>query len=531
MRAHSSTVTLLLTFTVSCAISCAVSKNPSVQTPLGPMLGVTDGLTGADTFLGVQYGVIDARFALSRPYPAWGNGTVYNAQKHKAVCSQYGAGTAPGPMSEDCLFLSIFRRAGTDATDAKPVMFFVHGGGFVHGSGSEYAGAWLANTQDVVLVTINYRLGPLGFMPVDATGTGGMNGIADQALALRWVHDNIAAFGGDPARVTVFGESAGALSTCALVVSPLAAGLFDRAILESGACTGEEWGPGLNATSAWEWVQGFLAANGAQSVDDLKDATKYPPDTFQWGASPTIRAWTLDRGHVLPDTPRALYSKGSLNVKAFMAIANTYDGLAPWFYAVDPFLYGNSSSAFDSLAARFGDVSKLSSAFAFERYNYSYTHAEVQMEGDSNVLCPTKDLVGMVSEVLPGSTYMGVFGHLYATDMAVQVGMVTLDDGITPPTWASHASELAFVFHFPTSAAPFTDDEEALSSAMQDYWGSFAAGSAPKAAAAAAWPAAKTSGSSPQPAEVRNIQMLSAGAISTMPSYHDAQCAAFDRHW
>jgi para-nitrobenzyl esterase len=144
------------------------------------------------------------------------------------------------PQSEDCLFLNIW----TPACDAKnrAVMFWIHGGGFTAGSGyiGAYHGTHLVERGDVVVVTINYRLGAFGFMNLrDATngklpGTGA-EGIADQVAALRWVKDNIAAFGGDPGNVTIFGESAGSASVCTLLAAPSAKGLFHKAICESGA--------------------------------------------------------------------------------------------------------------------------------------------------------------------------------------------------------------------------------------------------------------------------------------------------------
>jgi para-nitrobenzyl esterase len=148
-------------------------------------------------------------------------------------------GGRPGEQSEDCLYLNIW----TPGTDGKrPVMVWIHGGAFVTGAGSigTYNGKYLAARGDVVVVTINYRLGALGFLNLhDATegkhSATGVEGLSDQIAALRWVRDNIAAFGGDPDNVTLFGESAGAMSIGALLAMPSARGLFHKAILQSGA--------------------------------------------------------------------------------------------------------------------------------------------------------------------------------------------------------------------------------------------------------------------------------------------------------
>ncbi len=149
------------------------------------------------------------------------------------------------PHSEDCLSLNVWTPELTDAPASgrgrgRPVMVFIHGGGFTSGSGSVflYRGGNLVRNGDAVVVTINYRLGALGFLGhrglVDADGLIGNWGIHDQVAALRWVRDNIGVFGGDPGNVTIFGESAGAFSVATLLATPAAAGLFRRAVVQSG---------------------------------------------------------------------------------------------------------------------------------------------------------------------------------------------------------------------------------------------------------------------------------------------------------
>lgn len=145
------------------------------------------------------------------------------------------------PQSEDCLYLNVWAPDTTtqETTQGRPVMVWIHGGSFITGSGSTpiYDGARFAAHGDVVVVTINYRLGPLGFLHLADLAPGFDNnvGLLDQLTALRWVQENIQAFGGDPTRVTVFGESAGAMSIAALLGMPAAQGLFQAAILQSGA--------------------------------------------------------------------------------------------------------------------------------------------------------------------------------------------------------------------------------------------------------------------------------------------------------
>ncbi|MBN1319553.1 MAG: carboxylesterase/lipase family protein [Thermoleophilia bacterium] len=197
-------------------------------------------------FKGVPYAappVGPRRWMPPQPLEPWQG--VHRADRFRDTAPQNpmlggpGSGQEPEPQSEDCLYLNIFT-PGLDDT-RRPVMVWIHGGAFTLGSGSSpmFDGSRLAKRHDVVVVTLNYRLGLLGFLNLNEVTGGripatGNEGLLDQAAALRWVRDHIAAFGGDPANVTVFGESAGAMSIACLLVMPAAEGLFDKAILESG---------------------------------------------------------------------------------------------------------------------------------------------------------------------------------------------------------------------------------------------------------------------------------------------------------
>ena len=193
-------------------------------------------------FRGIPYAappVGELRFRAPQPHPGWEG--VRDAGDFGAIAPQISndgleelLGSFPQPQSEDCLFLNVWT-PGVDSA-RRPTLVWIHGGGFTIGSGSEpyYAGATLADRGDVVVVTINYRLGALGFLHAPALGETNF-GMRDQIAALRWVQENVANFGGDPDNVTIFGESAGGMSVATLMASPEAAGLFRRAIPQSGA--------------------------------------------------------------------------------------------------------------------------------------------------------------------------------------------------------------------------------------------------------------------------------------------------------
>jgi para-nitrobenzyl esterase len=212
-----------------------------VATSRGPVRGVLAGDHRA--FWAIPY-ASEARFTAPQPIAAWTK--TRDATTAGPSCAQ-AQGNEPGIPSttEDCLNLNVFTPAGTAGRNL-PVMVWVHGGSFKYGAGSMYDAGRFAATNNAVVVTINYRLGLLGALahPAldDADGTirSGTYGLQDQQAALRWVRDNARAFGGDPRNVTLAGESAGAYNTCAQLASPSAAGLFQRAVMQSGPC-GQTW--------------------------------------------------------------------------------------------------------------------------------------------------------------------------------------------------------------------------------------------------------------------------------------------------
>jgi para-nitrobenzyl esterase len=287
---------------------------------------------GLHLFAGVPYAaapVGELRFQAPQIHGGWDD--VRDATRFGQVAVQKGdslaaLGTAPAPdWSEDCLFLNIQTPALDDAR--RPVMVWIHGGAFVNGTGAIpwYDGANFVRHGDVVVVSINYRLGALGWLylgDLDATfPTSGNNGLLDQIAALRWVRDNIAGFGGDPDNVTIFGESAGAMSVGTLLGTPSATGLFAKAIAQSGAAH--------NITSradAAALTDAFVKELGGGGVDAVLAA---PPERLleaQQAVSEAMVAGRLPRpvtsasglpfgpvidGHVLPRPPLEAIADGS----------------------------------------------------------------------------------------------------------------------------------------------------------------------------------------------------------------------------
>ncbi|MFM5954099.1 MAG: carboxylesterase/lipase family protein [Novosphingobium sp.] len=288
---------------------------PLVRTDSGLLAGKAAG--GVEAFLGVPYSAPPVGALRWRaPQPAAGWTGARDATGFGAACYQDVAGawgpysaefTAPAPVSEDCLFLNLWKPAG--GQKGLPVLVYIHGGAFSGGAGhvAVYDGANLAR-RGLVVITINYRVGVFGFLAHPAlTGEGdgaGNFGLLDQVAALRWVHANAARFGGDPARVTVAGESAGAASVNDLQVMPAARGLFARAVSISGASMAIDT-PTLAAgeadgTALGERLGAHSAADlRAVPADRLLAATKVVPGS---GPPRLVFVPHVD-GRVLPADP------------------------------------------------------------------------------------------------------------------------------------------------------------------------------------------------------------------------------------
>ncbi|XP_073461779.1 uncharacterized protein [Aquarana catesbeiana] len=261
---------------------------PLVGTRYGKLLGKMVTVKETDRQVHAFYGVPFAkppvgplRFAASGPPESW-NG-VKEATEQPPMCLQNTEGMEIlidlikaklklPPTSEDCLYLNVFTPADRGQNAKLPVMVFIHGGGLIMGGAMMFEGSALSAYENVIIVSIQYRLGIMGFLSSGDSQAPGNYGFLDQVEALRWVQENIANFGGDPDSVTIFGESAGGLSVSALVLSPLAKGLFHRAIAESGVALL----PGLVAKSAEEtsFVRNIIANISGCDLASLVDCMK-----------------------------------------------------------------------------------------------------------------------------------------------------------------------------------------------------------------------------------------------------------------
>ena len=240
-------------------------------------------------------------------------------------------------MSEDCLCLNVWTGA-KKANEKRPVMVWIHGGALTRGSSSIsfYDGASLA-AKGVILVSINYRLGPLGYFSHPALSaeskqnSSGNYGILDQIAALQWVQKNIAAFGGDPNRVTIFGESAGSWSVCSLVATPLAKGLFHRAIGESGGVFSpmqflkeKRYGISSAEESGKSFAQSLGITDGANTLQELRG--KSPEELIAAFDKSGSSARGIVDGYVFPEEAYAIFAKGKQNNVPVIIGSNANEG-------------------------------------------------------------------------------------------------------------------------------------------------------------------------------------------------------------
>jgi len=441
-----------------------------VETDKGKVRGASS-MTGGATFYDIPFAAAPVgalRFEPPAPRPAWSD--VRDATKRGPACPQ-GADpiTKVTPeQNEDCLALNVWTPRLDPAARA-PVMVFIHGGAFTNGSGNMdlYDGAKLTK-KGVVVVTINYRLGPLGFF-ASPGGPAGNQGLLDQRAALSWVKANVEKFGGDPGKVTIFGESAGAISVCLHTVSPGSKGLFHRAIAESGTCALVAT-PLKNATTAEDSGE----ERGARLIKDLGCTDlacvrgKTPNEVLAKASGGGIGSTELGfapviDGVVVPSAPQKLAAEVPVLVGANADEATAFTTTIMLTTAADYEAYVRATNP-----ALGDELLKIYPASAFPSPKAAYN----ALLGDALFVCPARAAAKLNSAKAP--TYLYHFTHVTEVGRLYNLG-------------SFHASELWFVFgNFLAPLSFPSPGEQALASSIGDYWTSFAKGNEPTATVA--WP-------------------------------------------
>ncbi|MFT4193323.1 carboxylesterase/lipase family protein [Ottowia sp.] len=435
-------------------------------------------------FLGIPYAAAPTgalRWQPPQPAAAWTGERA--ATQFAPHCPQPATPFGTASTSEDCLYLNVYTpRTGTGPF---PVMFWIHGGALIYGESDEYDPTALVN-QGVAVVTINYRLGPLGFLShaalsAEQGGASGNYGLMDQQAALRWVKANIAAFGGDPANVTVFGESAGGLSTHSQLVSPLAAGLFHKAIVQSGAYTLT-----LPTLAQAEAIgEGFAATAGCadQSADCLRALSL---DTVMAHAAQVHGGSQLptEDGKVLPASYAQAFASGSFNKVPVIEGSNQHEYSMLSAFVTDTVLGReiNASEYESTVRTQFGALAD--ALLALYPVTITPAWAYDSLLTDAGFACNGRKAAQLIAaQGQPVYTY-----EFADADAPMVFDVPARVNGFG----AYHASEIQYVwpkqqriYH----GAPFTAAQTDLSNKMVAYWAQFAKTGNPNVAGNPNWPA------------------------------------------
>ncbi len=462
-----------------------------ISLPAGQVQGhVNDG---AREFLGIPYAAPPTgalRWRPPAPVVPWGG--VLDASAYSSPCAQLPSLTGTASEQEDCLYLNVWTPDPAPA-EPRPVMVWIHGGSNMVGSTGDfvpfppfqdvrlYDAHRLAALRNVVVVTLNYRVGVFGFFGHTALASedaaypyAGNQGLLDQRAALMWVRDNVAAFGGDPGNVTIFGESAGSWDVCAHVASPLSNGLFHRAISESGGCTTGIATAAEAATAATD-VSAAVGCSGAPDELACLRATPVSALLDALGDGPEVgfsRGLMSVDGGFLPAHPRALFNAGTFAQVPYLLGANADEGSLFFIGATEITTPAEYTAA---LQGRFGAALAAQVEAVYPVTSFPSPQAAlVRVVGDAGLVCATDDVARRVAAA-GRRTYVYEFARVPPFPF---VSLLNLG--------AFHGSEIAYVFGSVTT--PNSGDTR-LSTRMQEYWTRFAEkGRGPRATKSAPWP-------------------------------------------
>jgi len=489
----------------------ADSTRPRVKIEDGELEGrSTDGQVRS--FLGIPYAkppVGELRWKEPQRPDQWTD--VRDASEFGGRCAQLSSTTLQNPASdnEDCLYLNVWTAAS--ATEKLPVMVWIHGGGNVNGSASEllpyvnsgyfYSGEFFAQRQ-VVLVSFNYRLGVLGFLAhpdLPAEGSKAANqGLWDQQFALQWVKRNIDKFGGDPNKVTIFGESAGSFDVCLHVASPKSRDFINGAISESGGCTTLQ----KELTSGQQLAQDLATKLGCTGTDSLACLRKKTVDELLNAVAGTDNTLTTPApvvdGDFLPEQTRALYDAGNIAKVPYILGSNTDEGT---LFVVGLTAPTTQDEYLQVLTKTFtAAASAVAQRYPAEKFNNSYQAALARAVGDARLVCTTYDVAVRAAKA-------GASVYMYNFDVPVSNSISGLDLG------ATHGAELIYVF---ATSQSFNDQTRAVSDRMQTYWTNFAKTGDPNGADLLTWP---------QLSESENVRVNFALDSTVVTDFRAEECA------
>jgi len=475
---------LLLVAAAICAVTLGSTLTASADNPFPP-IGLTEsGLVigsatnGANQFLGIPYAappVGALRWTPPKPYGFF-PGLLLNATSFGSECTQASGG------SENCLFLNVYTPQNVLVEDLTqdqgrglPVMVWIHGGSLTYGAASIYNPSFQLVQKGVIVVTINYRLGLLGFFAqsaIDAEGhENGNYGLMDQQFALNWVRRNIAGFGGDPNRVTIFGESAGGQSVYAHLASPKAAGLFRGAIAESGSYLEFQNYYSYIVPLATAETAGSQGAPSGTAVADSVGCTSQTAACLRAVPAASLVAvqsgtlYPFVDGTLLPQQISAAFASGEFNRVPVISggnhdewrlqVAENYD------FVGNPIL---TAPEYDTAVLALWGSAVDSAVLALYPFgNYEYGGEALGASGTDGIYaCPERNGIKLLSQFVP------TYAYEFNDDNALYP--IPAGETLSFPLGAFHSAELQYLFPLgpsPAAQVPVSDE-------MVTYWTQFA---------------------------------------------------------
>lgn len=488
--------------------TAAAAIDDPVRVATGQVAGVTLPDSDVRVFKGIPFAAPptgDLRWRAPRPAAHWDG--VRKADQFSSVCMQ-GNGTNPN-ASEDCLYLNVWTGAKS-ANEKRPVMVWIYGGGYTSGSGSQamYDGEALAR-KGAIVVTLNYRLGVFGFfshpeLTKESDRRGAANfGVMDSIAALQWVQKNIAAFGGDPKRVTIFGESAGAGMVANLMTVPEAKGLFARAIGESSAWSTASIAPLKTLAQAEQDGVKFADALGAKSLADLRAQPAAAVLKAGRGSGPIVDGW------LIREDPGKVFAEGRQIDVPVLVGSNRDESFG-----------GNPRSAADFVEQarkRYGDLA--------DKYLELYPAADDAQARESAFYTGRDEMAFVMRNWAKlasrsGKTKTYVY---YFTEQPPVLPNARGPFAPGPHGSATHVSEILYVFNHLDNSRTWTDADHRVADTMSSYWVNFAANGDPNGKGLAKWPAYSESPDKPMVFgnEPEGPQAPSAARLAFFQAYFD----------
>ncbi|KAM3875345.1 cholinesterase-like [Diretmus argenteus] len=486
-------------------VSVATQDELVINTTKGKVRGTLISVPGGDVraFLGIPYAKPPVgKLRFRDPEPAEGWEGVRDATKFPNTCYQVPDTFFPGfrgaemwnpntPLSEDCLYLNVWspcrNKTQHQASPLAPVLVWIYGGGFITGTSSldMYDGRFLSRAEGVVVVSMNYRLGALGFLSLpENKNIRGNAGLLDQRLALHWVANNIAAFGGDPSKVTLFGESAGAASVGLHLLSPGSHGLFHRAVMQSGS-PNALWAT-VSQKEAWDRSMLLGKLMGCplsppvdlevclQKADPEKIITKQVEVPTQLLILPIPFGPNVD-GHFLPDKPELLLRTGKFLKTELLLGANKDEGTNFLVYGMPGYDITSQSlitrkdflQGAALVVPEASDVTRETAIFQYTDWTDENNGTKKRdslgsMVGDRFFTCPVLEFAHRYSQH-GGKTFLYLFDHRSSTNPW--------------PAWMGvmHGYEIEFVFGMPLNGTlGYTQNEVNMSRNFMKHWANFA---------------------------------------------------------